>query len=130
MTPGRRVDVDEIRAAFDRVGVETTTRREHASSRATEVVLGTDASVLGRCLVAMGAPLGCKTDLDRLPAVVWEVPTTVRESFVHVYVRDRATHHRSKATLTIREERPGTDLFCGDIPAIISVTLSETIALR
>lgn len=125
VTEGRRVGVDEIRAAFDRVGVDTATRHDETTGRATEVVPATDASVLGRCLVTMGAPLGSKTDLDRLPAVVWEVPAAVRESFVRTYVRHRAAAQRSKATLTIREERPAT--YLSDLRRVITESTGEAV---
>jgi len=63
----------------DRGGVRGGRRRNqsrHADSdgRATELYPTTDASVLGRCLVAMGAPARRKTGLDAVPAVVWEKP--------------------------------------------------------
>lgn len=75
--------------------------------------------------MATGAPLGCKTDLERLRSVVWEVPTAVRESFVRVDVRHRATHHRSKARLTISEERPAT--YLRESQRVIEVWTGEAV---
>jgi len=69
---GRRVDHDTIVSVFEAVGVDAQQRHKDSDGRATEVYPTTDASVLGRCLVAMGAPKGTKTDLDAVPAVVWE----------------------------------------------------------
>jgi len=74
VTPGERVSAAEIRRAFERVGVETRTRNDDNSGRATEIVPTCNGTILGRCLVTMGAPTGVKTTLDRIPAVVWEVP--------------------------------------------------------
>ncbi|OYR69022.1 hypothetical protein [Halorubrum ezzemoulense] len=103
---GRRVDVDEIRGAFTQLNVETTIRNAEVDGRATEVVPSKDASVLGRCLVAMGAPHGGKTRLDRLPPVVRDVPPAVRRSFVQTYLKHRALEQPNKATLQIKENRP------------------------
>ena len=60
VTVGRRLETDDVRAVFDRVGVETVVRRADDDGRATEVLPERDGSVLGRCLVAMGAPAGEK----------------------------------------------------------------------
>lgn len=127
VTPGRRVDVDEIRSAFERVGVETTTRHDDANGRATEIVPTCNASVLGRCLVAMGAPRGEKVDLDRLPSVVGEVPESVREEFVRIYVRHRAADEERKATLSIQEQRPET--YLKDLGRLIADATDETVTV-
>jgi len=55
ISTGRRVDHATIEAAFAAVGVETYQRHADSDGRATELYPTTDASVLGRCLVAMGA---------------------------------------------------------------------------
>jgi len=52
---GRRVDHDTIVSVFEAVGVDAQQRHADSDGRATEVYPTTDASVLGRCLVAMGA---------------------------------------------------------------------------
>jgi hypothetical protein len=52
---GRRVDHDTIVGVFKAVGVDAQQRHADSDGRATEVYPTTDASVLGRCLVAMGA---------------------------------------------------------------------------
>ncbi|MFC5134272.1 MULTISPECIES: hypothetical protein [Haloferacaceae] len=101
----RRVDLDGIREAFDRVGVGTIVRNDDADGRATEVVPATDASVLGRCLVTMGAPAGEKVGLESFPAVVRDVPGEVRESFARVYVAHRAAEYPEKRTMVIQEDR-------------------------
>lgn len=125
VSPGRRVAVDEIRTAIERVGVDTATRHDDADGRATEVVPTCNASVLGRCLVAMGAPRGEKTDLDRLPSIVREVPEGVREAFVRIYVRHRAAADGTKATLTIQEQRPPT--YLEDLQRLIAESTGETV---
>lgn len=106
VTTGRRVEVEELRYVFDRLGVNTTIRNAHVDGRASEVVPTEDASVLGRCLVTMGAPYGKKTDLNGLPGVLRDVPPAVRRSFVQIYVKHRAIKQPDKATQQIRENRP------------------------
>jgi len=110
ITIARRVNLEEIREAFDRVGVETVVRHDATTERATEVVPSNDASVLGRCLVAMGAPAGKKIELDSFPAVVWDVPSDVRKSFARIYVAHRAAEFPQKQTMVIQEERSETYL--------------------
>ncbi|WP_123619585.1 hypothetical protein [Halorubrum sp. CSM-61] len=110
ISTGRRVDHDAIEAAFAAVGVDTQRRHVDSDGRATELYPATDASVLGRCLVAMGAPHGAKTSLDAVPAVVWESPESIRRRFVEVYVAHRGAHFERKATTRIQEERPASYL--------------------
>ncbi|MFB1063706.1 hypothetical protein [Natrinema sp. H-ect4] len=65
-----------------------------------------DASVLGRVLSVLGAPVGPKADQElTLPAYLSEAPASVREQFVFAYLENRATEHAGKATLTLREDR-------------------------
>ena len=106
VTPGERVDAPEIRRAFERVGVETKRRNAGAPGRATEVVPTCDGTVLGRCLVTMGVPTGVKTSLERLPAVVWDVPRSVRRAFARTYVRHRGLNYEGKSTTRIQVDRP------------------------
>jgi len=127
VAPGRFVDLDEIHAAFERVGVTTTTRHDDAPGRATEVVPTDDGSVLGRCLVAMGAARGGKTDLDRLPPIVWKVPAPVRESFARIYVRHRAARHENKATMMIQEQRPRT--YFDDLRRLLTDMTGESVTI-
>lgn len=108
VTPSERVSAAEIRTAFERVGVETRTRNADAPGRAAEVVPTCDGTVLGRCLVAMGAPTGVKTSLDGLPAVVWDVPRPVRRSFARTYVRHRGLNYADKSTTRVQVERPSS----------------------
>ena len=125
VTTGRRVGVDELHAAFARLGVETTIRNGDADGRATEVVPATNASLLGRCLVAMDAPHGEKTGLARLPSVVRDVPPAVRRSFVQIYVKHRALAQPDKATLQIRENRPET--YFEELQQLIREATAKTV---
>ncbi|GAA0555829.1 hypothetical protein ABNG02_13365 [Halorubrum ejinorense] len=110
VTVGRRVEADDLREAFDRVGVETVVRRANEDGRATEVLPESDGSVLGRCLVTMGAPAGEKVDLDAFPSVAWDVPESTRASFARIYIDHRATEFADKRTMVIQENRPSAYL--------------------
>ena len=127
ITPGRRVEAAELRQAFERIGVETTTRNADVDGRATEVISSDGASVLGRCLVTMGAPRGEKTKLDRLPPAVWEVPPNVRESFARIYCRHRAVEQSGKATLHLHPKRPQT--YFKDLHALLQELTNRQITL-
>lgn len=110
ISTGRRVDREAIEDAFAAVGVDTRRRHADTDGRATELYPATDASVLGRCLVVMGAPHGVKTGLDAVPPIVWESPDPIRRRFVEVYVAHRGVHFETKATTRIQEERPASYL--------------------
>ena len=125
VAPGKRVGAEEVRAAFARVGVETRTRNEKTPGRAAEIVPTCDGTVLGRCLAAMGAPAGEKTTLERFPAVVWDVPKSVRRSFAQIYVRHRGLRYREKSTTQVQVKRP--DSFMAELRDVLDDVLDEPI---
>lgn len=125
VTPGERVTVAEIRRAFERVGVETRSRNTDTPVRATEVVPTCDGTVLGRCLVTMGAPTGVKTTLDRLPAAVWDVPRPVRRSFAQIYVRHRGLNYKEKSTTRVQVDRPAS--FIEELRDVLEDVLEEPV---
>jgi len=106
ISAGRRIDYATIEDAFAAVGVDTQRRHTDSEGRATELYPTADASALGRCLVAMGAPHGAKTSLDAVPPSVWESPESIRCRFVEVYVAHRGAHFETKATTRVQEQRP------------------------
>lgn len=66
-----------------------------------------DASVLGRVLVALGAPQGPKAQtVDSLPSYLDDAPDSVRTDFVRVYVSNRGVPVDGRNTIQIMEERP------------------------
>jgi len=73
----------------------------------------------------MGAARGEKTRLERLPPVVWEVPTEVRTGFARIYVGHRATTWKSKATLRIQEQRPQS--YLDDLRRLIAELTGESV---
>ena len=125
VTPGARVDAAEIRRAFERVGVETKRRNADVPGRATEIVPTRDGTVLGRCLVTMGAPTGVKTSLDTLPAVIWDVPRSVRRSFAQIYVRHRGLNYKGKSTTRVQVDRPRS--FIEELQDLLAAVLDEQV---
>lgn len=126
ISTGRRVDHEAIEVAFATVGVDAKSRHATSDGRATEVYPATDASVLGRCLVAMGAPHGVKTGLDAIPVVVWESPTPIRRRFVEIYVAHRGLHFEGKATTAIQEERPAS--YLADLHELIDECVTGNVS--
>lgn len=64
------------------------------------------ASVLGRLLSCLGAPVGQKaSEAVSLPGYLDAAPDAVRRTFVDVYLRNRAQTHPDKRTVTIHEDR-------------------------
>ena len=125
VTPGKRVPAEELRDAFERTGVETRARHADTPNRATEVVPTYDGTVLGRCLVAMGVPMGVKTSLDHLPAVVWDVPQSIRRSFARIYVRHRGLNYADKSTTRVQVERPSS--FITELREVLDDVLDESV---
>jgi len=66
-----------------------------------------DASVLGRVLVAMGTPAGQKTNVKRLPSYLYGSTATeqLRHDFVRVYVSNRAVDRENRSFHQINEQR-------------------------
>ena len=65
-----------------------------------------DATVLGRVLVALGAPQGQKAkQIDRLPLYLDDAPLSVRREFARVYVSNRAAERSGRDFVQIQEER-------------------------
>ena len=69
---------------------------------------GEDASVLGRVLVALGAPRGGKTsEADvSLPAYLDDSPEYLSRDFVEVYLWNRGQRAGDGGTVQITEDRP------------------------
>ena len=103
---GRRVSADEIETTFRTLGVESVERHADSENRATEILPADDASVLGRCLVALGIPHGSKQEMTSLPHVVHTVSRLHRTLFATTYARHRAVEYETKSTIRIAEERP------------------------
>ncbi|RAW46901.1 hypothetical protein DQW50_00465 [Halorubrum sp. 48-1-W] len=127
VSSGRRIGPAMISEAFEAVGVDAQTRHVDSDSRATELYPATDASVLGRCLVAMGAPKGSKTGLSAVPAVVWDSPDVTRRRFVEIYVAHRGAHLEGKATTRIQEERP--ESYLEDLHRLITECVTDEVSV-
>lgn len=126
ISTGRRVDRSMIVTAFEAAGVGAKSRHADSDRRATEVYPTPDASVLGRCLVTMGAPQGEKTALDAVPSIVWNSPEPLRRRFVECYVRHRGAHFETKATTRIQEERPAS--YLTDLYKLINESVSNQVS--
>ncbi|OYR80254.1 hypothetical protein DJ71_15270 [Halorubrum sp. E3] len=127
VTPGKRVDAAEIRRSFERVGVETKSRNKDSPGRAIEIVPTCDGTVLGRCLATMGVPTGVKTTIDRLPAVVWDVPRPVRRSFAQIYIRHRGLNYKKKSTTRVQVDRPSS--FIEELQDVLADVLDERVTV-
>lgn len=77
---------------LDQLGVGHTPRHTDTDGRATELLPAADATVLGRLLVALGAPQGPKGD-DRLLLPPWlsDAPESIRLVFARTYITNRGT---------------------------------------
>jgi len=96
-----RVDLETLGAGCRRVLSN--------SGNVEELRAESDTTVLGRVLVALGAPQGPKAQTaTELPSYLYgsEVPEGLRREFVRVYVSNRATVVRDRDFLQIHEERP------------------------
>ena len=86
-------------------------RERHADSdsRATELVPGADGAVLGRVLVALGAPQGVKREgsVQDLPQWLSAAPVDLRRVFARTYVFNRGTDNpaRENRPVILKEDR-------------------------
>jgi len=99
--------VEEIRADIEswleQVGVGYKWVARKNRKQADEIRPSKYASVLGRALVAAGAPTGHKTPetVRGLPDWLDDAPPSVRASFAELLVRERATVYADKTTRRI-----------------------------
>jgi len=103
---GRRVSLDEISDAFRDVGVRPTRRHEDLESRATEVLPAIHGSILGRTLAVWGCPVGGRSTVETLPAIVDHGGAASRAAFLDAYVRHRAVNYPNKATSRLHGKQP------------------------
>lgn len=95
-----------LQQAADCADIDLRAAREGEPSRADELVPAADASVLGRVLSTLGAPVGEKVTLRQLPAYLDDTPDRIRREFARIYLQNRATPRPDKELWQIKEERP------------------------
>ncbi|MBX0297868.1 hypothetical protein [Haloarcula nitratireducens] len=102
-------DRDIVESALEDLGAGWTEFNAGESDRVTELRPTEDASVLGRLLLTLGAPLGAKnreTDLQ-LPRYLHDAPEELRLLFARTYIGNRATDRadRPKTPIQLAEKR-------------------------
>jgi len=121
--PDEWVD-DQLRGDLETIGVGTRVACSN-SGNVEELRPAADASVLGRVLVALGAPAGEKAGrVDRLPSYLYRHPDETKREFAKVYVANRATDRRDRGFHQIREERSDRYLDA------VAVLLRETMGVE
>lgn len=113
MVPHLTVDTTTqpyVTKALERAEItEYRTVRSEAAKRATEVIPEQSASVLGRLLYSLGAPIGPKSSETSLtlPDYLTGAPEHIRLNFARTYVWLRGTKRsdRPETPIQIREER-------------------------
>ncbi|WP_276255598.1 hypothetical protein [Halomontanus rarus] len=115
--------------ALDMAGLEFNFYHEDVDSRATEVRPTVHATILGRTLAVLGAPIGPKADLGdlTLPWYLEDAPFETREMFVLAYLANRGTHHRTKDTITVQEDR--TESYRRELAALIEDLVKEPVTV-
>lgn len=106
-TVGNNVALEDLESLLEELGVGCTVSREAEPQRAAEYRPTTDASILGRVLSLLGAPVGPKNvDVSiTLPTYLDDAPATIQREFLEVYLRNRGQHYEEKATIHFREDR-------------------------
>lgn len=100
-------DADRLEAAGAVVGVDMDFTRSAAESRATELRPVRNASLLGRVLAVLGAPVGEKNAAAdiQLPDYLRDAPELTLREFVQVYIDNRGQRYPDKGTITMQESR-------------------------
>lgn len=122
-------DEERIDAAFDVVGVDYDFLRGGDLQRATEYRPLEDASVLGRVLWVLDAPLGRKNEQARivLPNYLADAPGRIRRDFVVTYLCNRGHIDDGNGVLRFREDR--SDQYLTDLSELIHETTGEPVNL-
>jgi hypothetical protein len=116
---------DQLRADLEDLGAGCRLVMSN-SGNVEELRPERDSSVLGRVLVALGAPRGAKAQtVDALPAYLESASDGIRRSFVRVYVSNRGVHVNKKGFVQIGEQRPAQylDALAGLIHSATNVEL-------
>lgn len=104
-----RDDLDRaiVDRAAESVGTEVDITRSATKGRAQEVRPIEHASVLGRVLVVLGAPVGEKNEENvvALPPYLSAAPQRIAREFVQVYLHNRAQVRQNTDMLRFRESR-------------------------
>lgn len=120
-------DERRIDAAFEAVGVDYDFLRGGDLQRATEYRPLEDASVLGRVLWVLDAPLGRKNEdaRIRLPNYLADAPRRIRQDFVATYLNNRGHVSEDNGVLRFREDR--SDQYLHDLAELIHETTGEGV---
>lgn len=97
--------------------------------RAAEYRPADDASVLGRVLSLLGAPVGPKNAAGplTLPAYLTDAPEPIRLEFVAVYLQNRGHRYEEKATIHFREDR--SPEYLDELAALIATVSGERVTV-
>lgn len=102
---------------------------ERGDDTSPEVRPATDASVLGRVLSLLGAPVARKNrDADvTLPTYLDDAPDHVRADFVDVYLQNRAASRDESRVLNVREQR--SDAYLQELAALFRDVSGESVSV-
>ncbi|MCH7659163.1 MAG: hypothetical protein IH933_00800 [Euryarchaeota archaeon] len=128
-TVGGESEFSDLKRLLDDVGAGCAISREFEAGRAAEYRPARDASVLGRVLFLLGAPIGTKNVDARitLPDYLNGAPESIRREFVEVYLRNRGQRYEEKATIHFREDR-STD-YLAALAALIEDVSGESVTV-
>ncbi|WP_256546683.1 hypothetical protein [Halobellus inordinatus] len=123
-TPATAIGRSRLEAALKSAGVGI---RVEDDERAEEFWPGTHPSMLGRAMVAAGAPLGEKTadSVTALPDWLDSALLSVRTGFVELLVAERAIEYPNKATRRIQTSRSAS--YYREVAELIQSVTGETV---
>lgn len=103
-TFGDALTRETLRTALGVLDLDTRTERDDDGARATELVPAEDASILGRALVAWGAPVGSKNERTALslPTYLPDAPEQVRLDFARTYILNRGHVRSDRMTFPVQ----------------------------
>ncbi len=117
----------DIEAALEQVGVGHQHIRRNRSRQGDEIRPRKHRSILGRALVAAGAPVGHKTSktVRGLPQWLGRAPPSVRASFAELLVAERGSERPGRATLQIQANRSRE--YFDDVRELIEDVTGESV---
>lgn len=105
--PSTQIASQLITHALGTVETGGKLRHDDTTTRTTEIIPATDASIFGRVLVSLGVPHGDFTMVESLPDWVEQASNATRQTLALLWVCERATVHENKDTLVIQGQSRG-----------------------
>jgi hypothetical protein len=118
--------------AIERAGLSYRITRTDDPDRGREAVPDEHASVLGRMLSVLGAPVGQKHERTALslPSYLWDAPEPIRLDFARTYLLNRGHTRRDRPEMPVQIGESRSDRFREELVALLRSLVDEPAGIR